>query len=136
MNTVNIIGNLTADPKKVNEQVVNFSIAVSRKYKDKEEVSFFNCTAFGKTGDVIMRYMSKGKKIGVTGRLQQQRWEKNGQKNSMVKIIAEQIDLLSPRESQPGTQSQTVTYPNQTNQESSLDPQEMFGGEYMDHSEY
>ena len=72
MNNVNIIGNLTKDPElrttSSGKSVCSLSIAVQDSY-NKEKTHFFNCTAWGKTGEVINQYFSKGKKIGITGRL-------------------------------------------------------------------
>ena len=101
MNTANIIGNLTRDPELKHSQsgkaIVNFSIAVQRKFK-KDETDFFECVAWDKTAELIAEHFCKGHKIGITGDLQQQRWEKDGKKQSKVIINVSQIDFLQAKD--------------------------------------
>ena len=94
MNSINIMGRLTADPVLRDagvSTVVSFDIAYNKVwYKDgqkKEQVSFFNCEAWGKTGSTIHEHMRKGNRILLTGSLQQDRWEQEGSKRSKVKIV-------------------------------------------------
>lgn len=101
-NRVIIIGRLTRDPefKQINNtSLVNFSIANNRTYvangEKKEEVSYFDCSAWGKLADIVKQYCKKGKQIAIEGRLQQSVWDApDGKKNSKVRIIAENIQLL------------------------------------------
>lgn len=86
MNTVQLIGRLTRDPeaKDVNgKQVTSFSIAVNA---GKDKAFFFDCEAWEKTAEFVAKHFTKGKLIAVEGRLIQERWEKDGQKHSRVKI--------------------------------------------------
>ena len=72
MNLVVLVGRLTKDPD-VNGKSVRFSLAIDRKFKNKDgqyDTDFPNCVAFGKTGEFIQKYFSKGMKIGITGRIQ------------------------------------------------------------------
>jgi len=99
LNRVTIIGRLTRDPelKQIasGTAVCNFSIANGRKFKDKEDTSFFDCIAWGKLGELVAQYMKKGSKIGVDGRLQQRNWEdKDGKKRSTVEIVADNVQFL------------------------------------------
>ena len=107
INNVTIVGNLTADPvvKVVGNdlKVCTFSIASNRtRMKDgqkEQQVSFINCTAWGKTGETIAQYLSKGQRIGIIGRLYQNRWEtEDGQKRSMIQVMVEQFQFLSYRD--------------------------------------
>jgi single-strand DNA-binding protein len=106
INQVFLIGRLTKDVElrttQSGTQVASFSLAVNYTYgsgdQKKETVSFFNCTAWGKLGELINQYCSKGHRIAVTGRLQQQTWEKDGAKHSDVKVIVESCQFLQPRE--------------------------------------
>jgi single-strand DNA-binding protein len=106
MNQVCLIGNLTKDvelrytPQET--AVVNLSVAVNR---NKDEVSFFDAVAFGKTAEICSQYLSKGSKVGISGRLQQDRWEKDGEKRSKVRIIINRIDFLDPKEYETATTS-------------------------------
>ena len=77
---------------------LNISIAVNRREKRggewADKVSFFDVTVWGKTAENIKSYLHKGKQIAVDGYLDQQRWEKDGQKYSKVCIIADNVQLL------------------------------------------
>ena len=96
VNSVIEIGRLTRDPKlsytSDGVAVMEFSIAVN--HMKKEEVSFFNCKAFGKTAENLKPYMAKGKQVCIDGYLKQDRWEKDGKKESRVIINCESIELL------------------------------------------
>ena len=76
----------------------NVSIAVNRSKKNGdqwiEEVNYFNITIWGKTAENLKPYLTKGKQICVEGHLKQDRWEKDGQKQSRVTIVADQVQLL------------------------------------------
>lgn len=102
-NTINIIGRLTNDPElkatQSGTQVSSFSIAVNKTWSQngekKEQVSFFNCTAWGKLGELIVQYCKKGQQLAITGALEQQSWEdKDGNKRSAVKIICSNVQFL------------------------------------------
>ena len=79
----------------------NVSIAVNRSKKNGdqwvEEVNFFNITIWGKTAENLKPYLTKGKQICVEGHLKQDRWEKDGQKQSRVTIVADNVQLLGGR---------------------------------------
>lgn len=99
-----IIGNLTRDPEMrttpSGAQVCGFSVAVNRSYKDssgqqQETVSFIDCSAWGKAGEIIAQYAKKGSGIMVCGRLDQRSWEdKEGQKRSRVEVVVEDFNFL------------------------------------------
>ena len=88
----------------------NVSIAVNRSKKNGdqwiEEVNYFNITIWGKTAENLKPYLTKGKQICVEGHLKQDRWEKDGQKQSRVTIVADNVQLLGGRgdNSQGGSQ--------------------------------
>ena len=79
----------------------NVSIAVNRSKKNGDqwvdEVNYFNITIWGKTAENLKPYLTKGKQICVEGHLKQDRWEKDGQKQSRVTIVADQVQLLGGR---------------------------------------
>lgn len=81
---------------------LNLSIAVNRSVKKNgawtDSVSYFDVTVWGKQAENIKPYMHKGKQIAVEGYLDQQRWEKDGQKYSKVVIIADNVQLLGGNE--------------------------------------
>ena len=76
----------------------NVSIAVNRSRKNGDqwvdEVNYFNVTIWGKTAENLKPYLTKGKQICVEGHLKQDRWEKDGQKQSRVTIVADNVQLL------------------------------------------
>ena len=101
-----ITGNLTRDPElrttPNGASVCSFSVAVNRVYRDsngaqKEDVSFIDCSAWGKLGEMIGQYAKKGSGVLVSGRLSQRTWEdKNtGQKRSRVEIVVEDFNFTS-----------------------------------------
>jgi single-strand DNA-binding protein len=105
-NKVLLMGNLTRDPQMrylPNSQtaITEFGMAVNRKYKtsageDREEVLFIDCTAWGRTGEVINQYLQKGKPIFVEGHLKLDQWEdKNGGgKRSKITVVVENFVLM------------------------------------------
>jgi single-strand DNA-binding protein len=108
-NQVILLGNLTRDPqlKYLPSQtaVAEFGIACNRKFKtqsgeDKEEVTFVDCSAFGKTGELINQYFTKGKPIFIQGRLKYDSWEdkQGGGKRSKMTVIVENFQFIGGRD--------------------------------------
>ena len=96
MNVLSIYGNLVRDPELAytggNVAICTFDIAVNRKYKGEEQVSYFTVNAFNKAAELINQYYAKGKPILLTGRLQQERWQaKDGGNRSKVVIIVDNL---------------------------------------------
>ena len=99
-----ITGNLTRDPElrttTSGNNVCSFSVAVNRTYKstdgeNKEEVSYIDCVAWGKLGEVIAQYAKKGSGVLVSGRLNQRSFEgKDGVKRSRTEIVAEDFNFI------------------------------------------
>ena len=101
------MGRLTRDPEVRYSQsgsaVANFSVAIDRRYKRDGETTadFFNCTAFGKTGEFAEKYLHKGIKVVIEGELQNNNYEdKNGTKHYSVQIIVNQIEFAESKSSQ------------------------------------
>nr|DAX97455.1 MAG TPA: Single strand binding protein [Caudoviricetes sp.] len=101
------MGRLTRDPEVRYSQsgsvVANFSVAIDRRYKRDGETTadFFNCTAFGKTGEFVEKYLRKGIKVVIEGELQNNNYEdKNGTKHYSVQIIVNQIEFAESKSSQ------------------------------------
>ncbi len=104
-NQVILIGNLTRDPqlKHLPSQmaVAEFGMAVNHKYttaggEKREEVTFVDCAAFGKSGELISQYCTKGNPLMITGRLRYDSWEdKNGGgKRSKLTVIVDNFQFL------------------------------------------
>lgn len=100
MNTVNLLGNLVADPelRGQNSNVANFRIAVQRPFKNKQtdeyETDFITCVAFGKTAEIIANNFKKGNKIGVTGSIQTGSYEKDGQRVYTTDVAVNQVTFV------------------------------------------
>ena len=104
-NKVILAGNITRDPElsytASNTAICKFGMAVNRKWRDKnsnenrEETCFVDITAFGRTGEVINQYMSKGKPILIEGRLNFSRWEaQDGTKRSKLDVVADKFEFI------------------------------------------
>lgn len=110
MNKVALMGRLTRAPeiRFSNSQnpveIANFSLAVNRRYKreGEPEADFFDCVAFGKTAEVLEKYVAKGTQIGIVGRLQSRTWEdQEGRKRKAIEVVVEELDFCgSKKESQ------------------------------------
>ncbi len=108
INKVVLVGRLTRDAEQSYTQsgfaLLKFGIAVNRNRKQGdqwvEEASFFDVTVWGRQGEAIATYMTKGKQVAVEGQLRQDRWEdkNDGSKRSKVVIDANNIQLLGSRE--------------------------------------
>ena len=97
LNSVVVVGRLTRDCEMKytadGKALASFSVAVD-SYK-KDNADFFEVTVWGKTAEVISKYLVKGKQIGLSGRLKQDRWQDtDGKQRSKITIVAENIQLL------------------------------------------
>lgn len=108
MNKVVLIGRFTKDPEvkqtPSNLSVCSFTIAVDRKFKDKDgnrQADFINIVAWRQLADIIGQYFHKGSKIGITGFLQSRNYEdQNGNKRTVTEVVAEDIDFLDQKQKQ------------------------------------
>ncbi|MBS7240133.1 MAG: single-stranded DNA-binding protein [Acetatifactor sp.] len=109
MNKVILMGRLTRDPEVRYSQgasqtaVGRFSIAVDRRFKREGEpdADFFNCTAFGKQAEFVERYLHKGTKIVVSGRIQNDNYtNKDGQTVYSVRVMVEEIEFAESKNAQ------------------------------------
>ncbi len=111
-----ITGNLTRDPElrttPNGSTVCGFSVAVNRVYRDasgeqKEDVSFIDCSAWGKLGEMIAQYAKKGSGVLVSGRLDQRSWEdkNDGKKRSRVEIVVEDFNFTGAASNRDGGSS-------------------------------
>ncbi|MBI3128862.1 MAG: single-stranded DNA-binding protein [Candidatus Tectomicrobia bacterium] len=107
MNAVFLRGNMTRDPEKrflpSGSSVVNFGLAVNRRYRSgeewKEDTCFVDIVVYGKQGDWIIEQCRKGSPILVEGRLSFRSWEgQDGQKRSKHEVVANTVHILARRE--------------------------------------
>ena len=109
------MGRLTRDPDvrysqtDSNMAIARFSLAVDRRFKkqgDTVTADFFNCTAFGKQGEFVEKYLKQGTKIVVTGRIQNDNYtNKEGQKVYSVQIMVEEIEFAESKAAGQGAQN-------------------------------
>lgn len=104
LNQVSLIGRLTADPKLRTAgeyEVSDFGLAVNDGYGEKEKTSFIDCRVWGKTASFANQYLKKGSLVAISGRLQQDSWEKEGKKYSKVYVVGNTLDSLEPKKKDP-----------------------------------
>ena len=135
-----ITGNLTRDPElrttPNGASVCSFSVAVNRTYRDangeqKEEVSYLDCSAWNKLGEMIAQYAKKGSGVLVSGRLSQRSWEDktDGKKRSRVEIVVEDFNFTGggDRSGDNGYNSRSSSSASMPADTSSSEPED--GGE-------
>jgi single-strand DNA-binding protein len=117
VNKVIILGRLGQDPEvkyaASGAAVCNISIATSEKWNDKqtgekqEKTEWHRVVFFGKRGEMVAQYFKKGSGIYVEGKLQTDKWEKEGQTHYTTKIIGNIVEFTDRRESGGGQQQQS-----------------------------
>jgi single-strand DNA-binding protein len=105
LNKVEILGNLGGTPElrflnENNDQVVNFSVAVNERYRNrqnqmKERVTWFRVVAFNGLGQVCAEHLRKGDGVYVEGRLQVREYESKGEQHTAVEVVAQKVRFLS-----------------------------------------
>jgi single-strand DNA-binding protein len=104
-NRVILVGNLTRDPElryiPSGTAVTDIGLAVNDRIKRGDqwvdEATFIDITLWGRTAEIVNEYCSKGSPILIEGRLKLDRWEKEGQKHSKLKVVGDRIQLLGAR---------------------------------------
>ena len=107
-NKVIISGRITRDAEMKflasGNAVSDFGFASNRKFSDKEETTYVDCTLFGKKAESLNQYMIKGKNLILEGRLRLESWEKDGQKRSKLSLVVDDVTFLSSGEKQEKTE--------------------------------
>ena len=107
LNRVFLMGNLTRDVElrhvSGNQAVANIGLAVNRRWKtpegeNREETTFVDCEAWGRTAEVMAQYLAKGRPVFIEGRLKLDQWEKEGQKFSKLRVVVESFQFVDSRE--------------------------------------
>lgn len=106
-NKVLLMGNLTRDVElrhtQSNQAVANLGIAVNRRFRtadgeNREEVTFVDCEAWGKTAEVMAQYLSKGRPVFIEGRLKLDQWtDKEGNKQSKLRVVVESFQFIDSK---------------------------------------
>ena len=121
LNKVMLMGNLTRDPEikytPKGTAIANFGIAVNRTYtpeggEKREEVTFIDLEAFGRTAEIIGEYFKKGKPIFIDGRLKLDQWDDKttGKKMSKLRVVVDSFEFLGSREGGGAASGTTAEY--------------------------
>ena len=102
MNSVSLIGRLTRDPEvrygaASQTAVARFSIAIDRgRDRDGNDrgADYPNIVCFGKTAELVEKYLGKGRLVGITGRIQTGSYEKDGKKVYTTEVLADRVEFL------------------------------------------
>lgn len=106
MNKTILMGRLTRDPEirtaagESGTVIARFTLAVNRRFRRDGEASadFINCVSFGKTAEFIEKYISKGRQICVSGRIQTGSYtNKDGQRIYTTEVVVEEVDFADSR---------------------------------------
>jgi len=93
-----ILGRLTRDPEvkytASGQAIGKLAVAVNSKYKEKDEVSFFNITVFGKAAENAAEYLSKGREVFVTGEIRQHTWTSDAGETTKFEFTARRVVFL------------------------------------------
>lgn len=120
MNNVNLIGRLTRDQElsyiSSGTPLGKMSLAVDKVYNKNgqkvKEANFFDLVFWGKAAEALNQYLKKGKKLGITGELRQERWEQDGKKRSKVTIVVNSVDFIDSKgQGNPSQESQNNQEP-------------------------
>lgn len=113
VNKVILIGHLGQDPNVITKNdwtVVSFSVATTESWKHKQtgemthHTDWHNCTAYGNVAEICKRYLHKGSKVYIEGKLRYEEYEKDGVKKYATKIIINNLVLLDKKENGNGTE--------------------------------
>ncbi|MBO4364887.1 MAG: single-stranded DNA-binding protein [Eggerthellaceae bacterium] len=112
INRVIISGNLTRDPEMRQTAggmaVMGFGVAVNDRRKNQQTgewedyPNFIDCTMFGARAEAVSRFLRKGSKVAIEGKLRYSSWERDGQKRSKIEVIVDEIEFMSPRDGNGG----------------------------------
>lgn len=110
INRVNISGNIGVEPEMRatagGTPVLSFTVAVNDRRKDPQTgewtdyPNWVSCVMFGSRAESVSRYISKGSKVAIEGKLRYSQWERDGQKRSKLEVIVEEIEFMSRSEQQ------------------------------------
>ena len=121
MNNVQLIGRTTDDIElrytpQTQTAVCTFTLAVNRMKKE-DGSDFIRCKVWGKRAEIMERYVKKGHRVGITGRIETGSYEKNGVRHYTTDVVVVDFDFLEPRHdqsapapSQPAPEPQQETF--------------------------
>ncbi len=115
INRVNISGNLTRDPELRQTQsgtaVLSLGVAVNDRRRNpqtgewEDYPNFVDCVMFGTRAESVSRYLSKGQKVAIEGKLRYSSWERDGQRRSKIEVVIEDLEFMSRADQTQGAYS-------------------------------
>ena len=138
-NTTILIGRITkALEMKTTTNGVNilsFTVAINKKVKEKDQVSYISCVAFNKTAEILTTYADKGSLVLVDGELQSRSYEKDGKTVYVTEVVVGRVVLLDRKEKtdnivdepQPSPRSQALNKPKSEFEQRKQDVKELLG---------
>lgn len=121
INRVNISGNLTRDPElratAGGTQVLTMGVAVNDRRRNpqtgnwEDYPNFVDCVMFGTRAEALSRYLSKGTKVAIEGKLRYSSWERDGQRRSKLEVVVDDIEFMTSRGSQGSDQGYAPAAP-------------------------
>lgn len=116
INKVFISGNLTRDPElratAAGSSILTFGVAVNDRRRNPKTnewenyPNFIDCVVFGNRAEPLQKFLAKGSKVAIEGKLRWSQWEKDGHKRSKIEVIVDECEFLSGSEAQRQPQSQ------------------------------
>lgn len=107
INKVIISGNLTRDPElrttAGGTAVLGMGVAVNDRRRNpqtgewEDYPNFVDCTMFGSRAEAVSRFLTKGQKVTIEGKLRWSQWERDGQKRSKLEVVVDEIEFMSQR---------------------------------------
>lgn len=129
VNRAIILGNLGKDPEvrymASGSAVTSITVATSESWKDKqtgekeERTEWHNITAFGKLAEIMEKYLKKGSKVYIEGKIQTDKYEKDGVTKYSTKIIARDLQMLDSKQASSEPAQQAAPQPS--NQQAASD---------------
>lgn len=124
INRVNISGNLTRDPElrvtAAGSNILTFGVAVNDRRRNpktqewEDYPNYIDCVVFGSRAEPLQKFLSRGTKVAIEGKLRWSQWEKDGHKRSKIEVIVDECEFLTRSEGQRHPQSnQPNNYTNQ-----------------------
>lgn len=111
INRVVISGNITRDPELRSTQggmeILALGVAVNDRRKNQQTgewedyPNFVDCVMFGNRAKSVSRFLSKGSKVAIEGKLRWSQWERDGQKRSKIEVIVDEIEFMTSRSDAP-----------------------------------
>lgn len=116
INRVCVTGNLTRDPELRRTAgglpVLQMGVAVNDRAKNQQtgewgdRPNFIDCVIFGTRAENVAKFLSKGSKVAIEGKLRWTQWEKDGQKRSKIEVVVDEIEFMSRNQGQAQTAPQ------------------------------